>query len=231
MKNPLPVIGISSDLKLEEGRLRVRVPVDYIDAVVEAGGLPLIIPATLPPELLREHVARCDGILFMGGEDYPPDWYGQTPHPKTQIMHPVRAAADRELMQAALSRGLPVLAICGGHQLLNIACGGTLIQHVENATEHGGSNVHTVTIRGGRILRKLFGEGPIQIISHHHQAVPDDGVGDGLIVTARADDGTIEALEGADPKTFLLGVQWHPERDREGQHRKTLFRAFVRASA
>lgn len=226
-----PIILLNSDVE-PEGRLnslRVRLPAAYVDAVADMGGLPVVVSPTLPPELLREQVARADGVLWIGGADYPPAWYGEAPQPETKEMHPVRAAADRILAQAALARQMPILAICGGHQLLNLACGGKLVQHLPQAAAHVGDTRHRVTIRGGRILRGLFGEGSIEVNSFHHQAVRPDAIGAGLVVTACADDGTVEALEGADPGRFVLGVQWHPERYEEG-HRRKIFEAFVRAA-
>ena len=228
-----PAIAINSDVEMDapRGRLRVHLLASYIDAVAAAGGLPVIVSPTLSPELLREHVARCDGMLFIGGMDYPPAWYGETPQAATSEMHPMRAAADRELACAALARAdLPVLAVCGGHQLINLACGGRLIQDLPQAGAHGGGKRHDVTIRDGRILRALYGEGRLEVNSWHHQAVPPDGIGKGLVVTACADDGAIEALEGTDPGRFLLGVQWHPERNRELPHLQLIFDAFIQAA-
>ena len=228
---PRPMILVNADVEAEGkfNSLRVRLPASYVDAVAESGGMPVVVSPTLPPELLREEVARCDGVLFIGGLDYPPSWFGETPHPETKEMHPVRAAADRILTEAALTRGLPILAICGGHQLLALACGGKLVQHLPQADAHINNQQHHVIIRGGRILRELFGEGRIEVNSYHHQAASPDAVGTGLVVTALADDGTIEGLEGADPQRFVLGVQWHPERMEEA-HRRQIFEAFVRAA-
>jgi len=227
-----PAIAVNSDLELDavRGMLRIQLLAPYIDAVVEAGGFPVIVPPTLPPELLREHVARCDGMLFIGGPDYPPGWYGETPLPETKELHAARAASDRELIRAALARAVPILAICGGHQLLNLVCGGKLIQHLPRAAAHIDGQRHQVTIRGGLLLREMFGESRIEVNSWHHQAVLPDAIGKGLVVTARADDGTIEALEGTNPGQFLLGVQWHPERHYDMEHRRRIFGAFIRAS-
>ena len=229
---PRPIILINSDVDADgrHGTLRVRLPAAYVDAVAAAGGLPVVVSSTLPPELLREQVARCEGVLFIGGQDYPPAWYGEAPHPETRELHPVRAAADRELARATLARDVPVLAICGGIQLLNVVCGGKLIQHLPQAAAHAGDRIHSVTIRGGRILGELFGETRIEVNSSHHQAAHPDAIGKGLLVTARADDGTIEALEGTAPGRYLLGVQWHPERYRDLEHRKKIFGAFIAAS-
>ncbi|MFZ4396605.1 MAG: gamma-glutamyl-gamma-aminobutyrate hydrolase family protein [Kiritimatiellia bacterium] len=228
-----PVILLNGDVESEglHATLRIRLPAAYVDAVAAAGGLPVVVSPTLPLELLREHVARCDGVLFIGGADYPPAWYGEAALAETKELHPVRAAADRELARAVLACDKPVLAICGGHQLLNLACGGKLIQHLPQAAAHVGNQRHGVTIRSGRRLRKIFGEGRIEVNSWHHQAADPQAIGQGLVVTARADDGTIEALEGMDPGRFLLGVQWHPERHADPEHRRKLFEAFVAAAA
>jgi len=229
-----PTILVNCDVEMDAVRNRQRLSLlaAYVDVVAEAGGRPVIVSPTLPLELLREQVDCCDGALFVGSaQDYPPAWYGEAPRPETQAMNPPRADADRELARTALARGLPVLGICGGHQLLNLACGGRLIQHLPQAAAHTGGKSHPIAIRGGRILRELFGEGRIEVNSWHHQAVPPDGLGQGLVATAFADDGTIEALEGTAPSRFLLGVQWHPERSPDPEHRRQLLGALIRAAA
>jgi putative glutamine amidotransferase len=219
------------DAEGQHGTRRVGLPAEYVDAVAAAGGLPVVVSPTLAPGLLREHLARCDGVLFIGGQDYPPAWYGEATQAETCEMHPVRAAADRELARAALAGNKPILGICGGLQLLNIACGGRLVQHLPQAEAHLGDRRHAVTIRGGRILRALFGEARVEVNSSHHQAAHPAAIGAGLVATAHADDGTIEALEGADPRRFILGVQWHPERDDDLEIRRKIFEALVQAAA
>jgi putative glutamine amidotransferase len=225
-----PLILLNSDVETEGqyASLRIRLPAAYGDAVAECGGVPLVASPSLPEDVLREQVARADGALFIGGRDYPPAWFGEAPHPETKELHPLRAKADRILAEAALARRIPVLAICGGHQLLTLACGGKLIQHLPQAAAHTNNQRHSVTIRGGRILREIFGEGRLEVNSYHHQATSPQAIGAGLVVTALADDGTIEALEGTDPARFLLGVQWHPERMDE-PHRRNIFGAFIHA--
>jgi len=230
MDHPLILVNSDVEPRSEPGARRIVLPATYVDAVAAAGGLPLVVPATLPPDRLRAAAARCDGALFIGGADYPPSWYGEAPQAELRPLHDVRAAADRVLAEAVLARDIPLLAICGGHQLLNLACGGRLIQHLPQAAAHAGPACHTVEIRGGRILRALFGEGRIDVNSSHHQAADPDGIGRGLVVTARAEDGTVEALEGTDPRRFVLGVQWHPERHADPEHRNRLFGAFVAAA-
>ena len=229
-----PTILVNCDVEMDPVRnlLRLSLLAAYVDVVAEAGGRPVIVSPTLPAGLLREQVACCDGALFVGSaQDYPPVWYGEAPHPRTQAMSLLRADADRELIHAALARGIPILGICGGHQLINLAFGGRLIQHLPQAVAHTGGKSHPIDIRNGRILRELFGDGRLDVNSWHHQAVPLDGLGQGLVATAFADDGIVEALEGTDPSRFLLGVQWHPERSPDPEHCRQLLGALIQAAA
>jgi putative glutamine amidotransferase len=230
MRMPRPLILLNADVEPEApyDSLRVRLPAAYGDAVAESGGLPVVVSPTSPPAALRAAVAHADGVLFIGGRDYPPAWFGEPPHPETRELSPVRATADRILAEAALARPIPVFGVCGGHQLLVLACGGRLIQHLPQAAAHAGNRRHDITIRGGRILQEIFGAARIEVNSYHHQAACAEAWGGGLLVTARADDGVIEGVEGADPARFLLGVQWHPERMEE-PHRRRIFGAFVEA--
>ncbi len=231
MHKPLILMNSDVDVRQPSDRRFACVSENYVKAVAEHGGLPLVVPAMVAPEALCDLVARCDGFLFIGGSDYPPAWYGEQPHPETHVMNPARAAADRVLIEAALSRRIPVLGICGGHQLINLALGGRLLQHLPHTETHRVETLHAVTIRGGRILRGLFGETRIEVNSSHHQAVAPGGLAPGLTAVASADDGTLEALEGDNPERFLLGVQWHPERYRGLEHRRKLFGAFLRAAS
>ncbi len=226
-----PLIGLNCDIESDgaHGAKRIQLGADYADGVAAAGGLPLIVPATLSPAMLAEIAGRCDGFVFIGGADYPSEWYDETPHPRNQPINPVRAAADRVLLTAAWERGMPLLAICGGLQLLNIVRGGKLTQHMPQAEAHT-TGTHAVTMRGGRILRGLFGEGRIMVNTSHHQAIRPGAIGDGLLVVAQADDGTIEALEGTDPRRLILGVQWHPERIDDPLHRQKVFGTLIMAA-
>jgi putative glutamine amidotransferase len=225
-----PLILLNADVERESAypSLRVRLPAAYGDAVAECDAVPMVVSPTLPPAALQAAVARADGVLFIGGRDYPPAWYGEPPHAETREMSAARAAADHLLAAAALARSIPILGVCGGHQLLVLACGGRLIQHLPQAESHTGNRRHAITIRGGRILREIFGETRVEVNSYHHQAACAEAFDAGLQVTARADDGVIEGVEGTDPARFLLGVQWHPERMEES-HRRALFGAFVHA--
>jgi len=223
-----PTILINCDVQSRTDRCLLTVNEDYVRAIAESGGLVLIVPALQEEADLREVIGLADGFLFIGGPDYPPDWYGEEPHPETKTVHEYRAAADRALAQAVLASDLPVLGICGGHQLINVSLGGRLIQHPPGVEDHRGGKFHQVTVQGGHILRGLFGEGRIGVNSYHHQAVARGGLAAGLTAVAHADDGTLEAFEGEDQERFLLGIQWHPERCPD-EHRRAIFGAFIAA--
>lgn len=217
-------------------RRRATLYMPYIEAVIEAGGLPLLVPPA-PKKLLAEYLSLADGILFTGGLDYPPKLYGQKADPKVVPLSPERAASDRRLMSLALASTKPALGICAGLQLMNIVSGGTLIQHLPTADKHQPlsgekDSAHSVSVYAGTRLRKIFGTETIQVNSAHHQAADPAHVGKGLRISARAADGTVEGLELADSKKrFFLFVQWHPERILDASHRRKIFRAFVSAAA
>lgn len=172
-----------------------------------------------------------DALLLSGGTDLDPALYGQSRHPETDP-EPDRARDHMEMLlcRQALERNLPLLAICRGMQLLNVACGGDLIQHVSNAAMHrqkGVFEAHKVHIVAGTLLRDILGEASFSVNSRHHQAV--GRLGEGLRAAAQAEDGTIEAIE-CPGRRFALAVQWHPE-DRVPAHAldTRIFEAFRRS--
>ncbi len=232
-----PVIGINCGVVVAGAppQRRYALNASYADSVFAAGGEPLLLApfsdgSHLPPALL----AICRGFLFSGGPDYPSSWYDQAPHPKTAAMDLSRARFDNRLMEAALMSTRPVLGICGGAQLLNIVCGGRLIQHLSQAAQHAGDGCdtcHTIRICGGQRLSRIVGHTELKVNSCHHQAVDPGGLGHGLVIAAQAEDGTIEAIEGTDDERFLLGVQWHPERLPGETHSAALFAALINAAA
>jgi putative glutamine amidotransferase len=188
------------------------VPAAYVHAIDRAGGRPLLVPLTAGG--VEETLAAVDGMLFPGGADLDPELYGQEPHEATFGVDGERDQAELTLLEEALARDMPVLAVCRGSQVLNVARGGDLQQHLPDVVgdethKHmpGEFADHDVTIEAGTRLAALVGAGaPVK--SHHHQGF--GRIGEGLRAAARAEDGTIEAVE--DPELrFAVGVLWHPE--------------------
>jgi len=188
------------------------VPLAYVDAIEKAGGRAIVIPPA--EEDVEETLDTLDGIVFSGGADVDPSRYGADAHPETDVPQTRRDAGELALLQAALERDMPTLAICRGFQLLNVARGGDLVQHLPDAVGHdvhkqvpGEFAVHPVEVKDGTRLAAIVGATP-DVTSHHHQAL--GRLGDGLVESAWAADGTLEAVE--DPsQRFVVGVQWHPE--------------------
>lgn len=227
-----PVVGITSYAEevtwgawVEEAAL---VPLSYVRAIERAGGRPLVIP---PSEGgIEETLAVLDGILFSGGSDLDPALYDAEAHPETQGVHEARDRAEMALLTAALERDMPVLAVCRGSQVLNVARGGDLVQHLPEVLGHeehkhtpGEYSDHEVTLEPDTRVGGLLGE-RTPVKSHHHQGF--GRIGEGLRTAGYAEDGTVEALE--DPsKRFAVGVLWHPE---EGED-IALFEALVEQAA
>jgi gamma-glutamyl-gamma-aminobutyrate hydrolase PuuD len=191
----------------------VMLPRTYSDAVLEAGGLPVLLA---PRVESAEVVDRLDGVLLAGGPDRDPAHSGAAPDPRTGIPRAERDAAELAVLARALELGRPVLAVCRGLQVLNVALGGTLVQHLPDDVGHTGHNPQPGVF--GRIDIALDTRSQVgaalgaSVIAqcHHHQAI--SRLADGLAVTGRAPDGTVEAVELAG-HPFVVGVQWHPEQD------------------
>jgi putative glutamine amidotransferase len=218
-----PLIGISTYLERTRfGLWDVDAAVlhrSYLDCVVKAGGNPVMLPPV--GTWTAETIAFLDGLVIAGGADVDPVTYGAEPHPMTGEPRHDRDEAEFALVQAALKLDLPTLAVCRGMQVLNVALGGTLHQHIEGHNEVPGAFGHTgITVAPGTRLHAILGDGA-DVQCHHHQSL--DRLADGLRVTARAPDGTVEGveLEGA---RFIIGVQSHPEQDIEDLR---LFEALV----
>jgi putative glutamine amidotransferase len=223
-----PVIGITA--YAEQARWGVweapaaLIPLSYVSAIERAGGRPLLVPPS--EDGIEETLAVLDGLLFSGGSDVDPNAYGAEPHPETNGVRPERDQAELALLEAALARDMPVLAVCRGSQVLNVALGGDLVQHLPEVVGHerhkhtpGVFADHDVEVLPGTRLRALVGDrAPVK--SHHHQGY--GRLGQGLREAARAEDGTVEALEDPE-RRFALGVLWHPE---EGED-AALFEALV----
>jgi putative glutamine amidotransferase len=234
-----PTIGITSywaEVQLGKWQGRATVTFQgYVEGTRLAGGRALVIPAD--PHLIEDPddmLDLLDGIVFVGGDDVAPELYGAQRHPATGPRHERRDAVELSLMRRALDRDLPVLAICRGFQVLNVARGGTLRQHLADRIDQlphrqddSSYGVHDVVTVAGSRLRTIVGE-RATVHSHHHQAA--DRIGDGLVVTATAvPDGIAEGLE--DPsKRFCVGVLWHPDADHHSGG-ASLFQALVSSCA
>lgn len=216
--SPAPLIGLSAYCVPARWGVwdtdAVLLPRAYTDAVAAAGGIPVLLPPV--PDLIARVVDRLDGLLLSGGPDVAPARYGAEPGPHTQPSQPDRDAAELGLLGAAVSERRPVLAICRGMQLLNVARGGTLIQHLPDVLgNHDGSEgpgqygTHPVKIAEGSRLAGALGRTALDgVPAYHHQGV--ESLGAGLVASAWTPDGLVEAVE--DPTMpFCVGVQWHPE--------------------
>lgn len=206
----------------------VLLPRNYVDMVVTAGGTPVLLPSV---PAAAGGVDALDGLVITGGPDVDPGAYGADPHPRTGAPQTERDEAEFSMLRRALARGIPVLGVCRGLQVLNVALGGTLTQHLPEVVGHDGHNPApgvfgstAVALDPAGRVGAVVGE-RVDTLCHHHQAV--DRLADGLVVTGRAADGTIEAVELAGHE-FVLGVQWHPEQDGEDLR---LFAALVAAAA
>lgn len=206
----------------------------YVDAVQKAGGAAVLLPVddgwVDDPDVVLD---RLDGLLLAGGADIDPATYGAAPHAETRGMLPARDACEIALHDAAIARGMPLLGICRGLQIMNVASGGTLVQHLPDISEAPhtvtpGSFVgsgHKVDLVPGSLVEHIVGANEVLACSHHHQAI--DRLGDGLRVTGNSSpDGLPEAIEDSRSE-FALGVQWHPEADPGDR----VVPAFVAASA
>jgi putative glutamine amidotransferase len=231
-----PRIGVNCDVGTDSQKREVlKLLWPYADAVLRAGGLPLILAPQAEEAVAEASLDAVDGLLLTGGRDYAPSVYGQEPHEATRCVAARRGEWDLLLARRALERGVPVLGVCGGAQLINIALGGTLVQHVPDvfgdgvchSPQAGARAFHMVEAEAGSRLAGIVGATRFEVNSSHHQAA--DRVGAGLRLAARAPDGVPEALE-AMGEGFVLAVQWHPERLLDRPEHLALFRALVDAA-
>ena len=212
-------------------------PQGYADALERAGGQAAILPpVALTKANALDHLSRFDGLVLTGGADLNPELYRQLPVPQVYGLDAVIDQFELALLHAAIETGLPVLAVCRGLQVLNVALGGTLDQHITGRPglgAHGSPTerravLHEVSIEPGTLLAKALGVLRAEVKSIHHQAVGE--LGRGLLVTARSDDGLIEAAEMEDG--WVVGVQWHPEETAPSDPvQQALFGAFVERAA
>ena len=212
------IVAVSATTEVIRGMLRVRLNAAYVDALEGAGLIPLITGPLHDPARADETIARVDGLVLTGGEDVDPRHYSATPHPAAEPPNPSRDRWELALVAAARARRIPVLAICRGQQLVNVALGGTLIQDLSSERGTGAAHtrsdrraerVHAIDIVDGSRLARAAGDRSITVNSSHHQAI--DRIAPGLHATAHAPDGTIEGVETPDDDWWVVGVQWHPE--------------------
>lgn len=242
-----PLIGITSNIEtIEEAARGNRKPhcyinAAYVDAVFAAGGVPLVLPP--PPADFSESdfvelIRPCDGVLFTGGPDLDPRHYGQARHPQTCVLPPRRDRFDLALFRFADRQERPILAICLGCQIANVARGGSLVQHVDDlpakvAIEHHrpdhSSAFHPVRIDAASRLATIIGRTEIEVNSRHHQVVNPEQLGGRLRPVAFAPDGVVEAAEDVEGR-FLIAVQWHPEDLIDRPEHLAIFRALVEAA-
>ena len=223
-----PIIGIT----------RNRRPADYEEAIRTAGGEPRILDWERTSA--REAIETVDGLMLTGGGDVHPERYGRTMSPQIDLAEPGRDEFEIALSREALQRDLPILAICRGLQVLNVAAGGTLLQHVPDAVGGGIAHsidepknaiAHAINVKTGSTLARVLGPRvtaveTCAVNSRHHQAV--DALAPGFTVSATAPDGVVEAIERGD-RRFCVGVEWHPENFWATGEFAGLFEAFVRA--
>jgi putative glutamine amidotransferase len=213
----------------EEGAM---LPWAYVTSVRNSGGRPVLLPPGGDASEAEATVAVLDAVIVAGGGDIDPAVYGAPRHPMTEVNAPDRDTWELAVTQAAVRQGVPLLGVCRGAQMLNIACGGTLHQHIPDLVGHEehtgmteGYGKHKVRVTSGSIVQSILPGGEFfDVPTHHHQAV--DIVGAGLTAVAWADDGIIEGIESTTPGEFLVGVQWHPEQGTDPR----LFSALVRAA-
>jgi len=218
-----PIIGITTGRynRVPKPELRQGVlfgcPKTYATAVLDAGGAPVLLARTDDKDAIADVMARTDALLLSGGGDMVSLLYGEEPHPKTTYQDPVRDRMELEAIRIALERGVPILGICRGIQVLNVAMGGTLVQDVGSEVPdahqhytHARDTVlsHTVDVEEDSLLARVLGMTSTPTNSWHHQAVKEPGKG--LRISARARDGVVEAIEADDGRP-VLAVQWHPE--------------------
>ncbi|MFH1314947.1 MAG: gamma-glutamyl-gamma-aminobutyrate hydrolase family protein [Candidatus Uhrbacteria bacterium] len=222
-----PVIGIGTDVTHIGQFDQLRLNLQYVDAVERAGGVPILLAATGKSELVAQQLDRVDAVIGIGGDDYHSNLYGCERHYSEKLLPQRRQDYDLVFLSHVWQRKIPALMICASAQGLNIIQGGGLIQHLDDLVEqhqynHGLDLAHIVDIETETLLHYILNQTEIEVNSFHHQAV--DNLGSGLRVSARAPDGTVEAIE---PIAFaehpLLAVQWHPERIPDQPHSKQIF--------
>ena len=227
---------VTATVRTDAGRERVALNTAYVRALLRVGVIPLAAAPILDPAHAADALRAADGLVLSGGEDVHPSRYGAAPHAALGEVDEARDAIELALIREARSQGKPILAICRGIQVLNVALGGTLYQdlpsqrpgQVDHRDEHGR---HVLTVAPHTLLAETVGAGPHSVNSRHHQAIRD--LAPDLVASAWAEDGLIEAVEFAIPEgePWMLAVQWHPEDLTEAALLAGFARALARAPA
>lgn len=223
------IIGITGNYDGEERSFWVR---DYyVQSLEEVGVTALVLPPTQATDIINNYLQICDGLLFSGGGDVDPVHWGENARRGLGSINPLRDAFELELARQALKADVPVLGICRGCQVLNVAAGGSLLQDIQSHLLHDQNAprdypIHAIVVEKGSLLQKVLDCQEIRVNSFHHQAVKDPGRG--FKICARAPDGVIEAIEST-KHHWVLGVQWHPECMTD-EFSQRLFASLVKAS-
>ena len=235
----LPLVGVTTSVTVDRYPERAYLNSAYVRAVELAGGAPVLLPPPLGADARDALWARLDGLVLTGGGDVDPRHFGEPRHPAVAEVSEARDALELELTRRALAPGFPLLAICRGIQVLNVALGGSLHQDIpsepgsplaHSQTERRHQPTHHVKVREGSRLAAILGTHEVDVNSFHHQALAR--LGRGLAAVAWAPDGIVEGVEeAADGDRFVVGVQWHPEDLVEHDPAaRRLFAAFVTAA-
>ena len=229
-------VAVTASIRPDGDTSRVRLTAAYVTALENAGLIPLIVPPLSSASAAAAVLDSVSGLVLTGGEDVDPARYGEKRHEKVRSVNVARDATETALIEEAKARGTPVLAICRGIQILNVALGGTLVQDIASQCptdiDHDDdsprdSRAHEISIEPGSMIARAVGTEHCTVNSFHHQSVKR--VADGMRVTARSPDGIIEGLESTDEDWWVMAVQWHPEEmtDSPEPWDRGLFKAFA----
>jgi len=237
-RKPVPArtVAVTASIRPDGDTSRVRLTAAYVTALENAGLIPLIVPPLSSASAAAAVLDSVSGLVLTGGEDVDPARYGEKRHEKVRSVNVARDATETALIEEAKARGTPVLAICRGIQILNVALGGTLVQDIASQCptdiDHDDdsprdSRAHEISIEPGSMIARAVGTEHCTVNSFHHQSVKR--VADGMRVTARSPDGIIEGLESTDEDWWVMAVQWHPEEmtDSPEPWDRGLFKAFA----
>ncbi|HMI47500.1 MAG TPA: gamma-glutamyl-gamma-aminobutyrate hydrolase family protein [Gemmatimonadaceae bacterium] len=230
-------VAVTAGIRPDGNTSRVRLTAAYVSALESAGLIPLIVPPLSGADAASAVLDSVAGLVLTGGEDVDPARYGEERHEKVLSVSAARDTTETALIKEAQERGMPVLAICRGIQILNVALGGSLVQDIasqcETNIEHDessarNSRTHEVSVEPGSLIAKAMGTEHLTVNSFHHQSVKR--VADGMRATAWSPDGVIEGLESTDDDWWVMAVQWHPEEMTESAEPwdRGLFKAFAR---